>query len=107
MDSTQLKDLALLALEDLKGQDILALDVTKLTSIADYMIICSARSNRHLHALVNNVIQEGKKQGIRPYKGHCDTSNEWALVDLGDVIVHVMLPSVRDYYALEKLWSHV
>jgi len=105
LSPTQLRDLAIEALEDVKGQNIKSLDVTELTTITDYMIICSATSSRHLQALAHNVVKEAKEKGARPYNNDYQNQPEWALVDLGDVIVHIMLPETRDYYALEKLWS--
>ncbi|PIQ44286.1 MAG: ribosome silencing factor [Gammaproteobacteria bacterium CG11_big_fil_rev_8_21_14_0_20_46_22] len=103
----KLCDIATLALEDVKAKDIKVLNVQGLTSIADYMIICSATSSRQLQALANNVAKEAKAQGARPFNRNFTDQNEWALVDLGDVIVHVMLPETREYYALEKLWENV
>lgn len=106
MNADKIKELALSALDDLKGKDMVTLDVREMTDIADYMIICTGTSNRHVKSLADNVAFELKKQGC-PAQGveGLDQAAEWALVDFGDVIVHVMLPDTRDFYDLERLWS--
>ena len=93
------------ALNELKGHDILTLDIRKITSIADYMIIASGRSDRQVKALANKVIDTAKKKKIAVLGVEGQQKGEWILVDLGDVIVHVMHPETRAYYQLEKLWS--
>lgn len=105
MQTLQLKNLVLKALEDLKGKDILALDVAELTSVTDAMIICSGTSNRHVRSLAENVVAEAKKQGVCVIGMEGANQGEWTLVDLGDVVVHVMLPKARDFYSLERLWD--
>lgn len=92
------------ALEDVKGTDIKPIDVRELTSITDYMVICTGSSSRQLRALADNVVKQAKANGVRPYNRNHEKQDEWALVDLGDVIVHIMLAETREYYALEKLW---
>ncbi len=107
MIATDLRDHVVTALEDLKGQKILALDVSELTSITDFMILVSGTSNRHVKALVDEVIDTAKKLGDPPRGIEGRESNEWVLVDLGDVVVHVMQQEARDFYDLERLWSEV
>lgn len=105
MQVEQLKALACQALEDMKANDVLVLDVRDMTGITDYMIIASANSSRHLKALADTVAENAKQAGQRPLGVEGELTGEWALVDLGDVIVHIMTPKARDYYQLEKLWS--
>jgi ribosome-associated protein len=93
------------ALDDLKGQQITVLDVRHLTSVTDTMVVASGRSDRHVRALADTVVEECAKAGVRPIGVEGQKSGEWVLVDLGDVVVHVMLPRVREFYNLEKLWD--
>lgn len=101
----QTQKIALEALEDLKGEDILTLDVTGLSDVMDYMIIATGSSNRHVKSLANNVVEEGKAKGYRPIGVEGMTEGEWVLVDYGDTVVHVMQRTTREFYELEKLWS--
>lgn len=105
MQSNELKDLVIQALEDVKGQEIVCMDVREQTDIADFMIVASGSSNRQVKALVNNVVEVAKKSCVMPLGVEGQEQGEWVLVDLTDVIVHVMLPKVREYYDLERLWS--
>ncbi len=102
---SKLAKVAVNALEDLKGQDIKVLDVQKLTSVTDTMVICSGTSTRHVSSLAQNVAEEAKKAGHRPMGIEGKDTGEWVLVDLGDVVVHVMQPQARLHYQLEKLWT--
>jgi ribosome-associated protein len=105
MLNIELKDLVMQALEDVKGQDVVCLDVSGQTDIADFMIVASGGTNRQVKALVNNVVEEAKKSGVMPIGVEGQDPGDWVLVDLADVIVHVMVPKVREYYDLERLWS--
>lgn len=104
-DLQTLKDITINALEDMKAKDIVVLDVKPLTSIADLMIVASGTSNRHVKSIADNVREQVKKNGLMPLGMEGEDVAEWVLVDLGDIIVHVMLPDTRRFYDLEKLWS--
>ncbi len=101
----KMRDVAVAALEDVKGKDILALDTTQLTDLFDCMIVATGDSNRQVRALANNVREELKAKGYDIVSTEGEEYGEWVLVDAGEVIVHVMLPAVRDYYDLEQLWG--
>ena len=105
MNSDALTDLVVDALDDVKAKDIVRLDVRDMTAVTDYMIVASGTSNRHVKALVDNVAEKAKAAGERPLGVEGPETSEWVLIDLGDVIVHVMLPKVREFYDLERLWS--
>jgi len=93
------------ALTDLRGKDIVSLDVSELTDVMDTLVIVSGTSNRHVKSLVDNVVEESKAAGYRPLGVEGKEDGEWVLVDLGDTVVHAMIPSAREFYDLEKLWS--
>ncbi|CUR44670.1 ribosome silencing factor [Alloalcanivorax xenomutans] len=103
---TSLLDLVLDALEELKARNVTHLDVRELTSVADDMVIASGTSNRHVKALADNVVERAKQAGYRPLGTEGEKGAEWILVDLGDVIVHLMLPATREFYDLERLWRN-
>jgi ribosome-associated protein len=105
MNSEQLSELVVAALEDVKANDIVRLDVSRMTTVTDYMVVASGTSNRHVKALANAVAEKSKKAGHRPIGVEGEEGGEWVLLDLGDTLVHVMLPRVREFYNLEKLWS--
>ena len=104
MDVNTLKTLVTDALDDLKAVNTITLDVTELTDVTDCLVIASGTSNRHVKSLANNVVVEAKKAGLPPLGVEGDDVGEWVLVDLGDLVLHVMLPATRDYYDLERLW---
>ena len=105
MKLEKLKELVVDALEDVKAQDIQVMDVRGITDVSDYMIIASGTSSRQVKALAQNVVEESKKQGVIPIGTEGEEKAEWVLVDLGDIIVHVMQSETRDFYQLEKLWA--
>lgn len=100
-----MKDAVVNAIEDIKGFDITVLDVTKLTSMTNYMIICSANSSRQTKAIADNIYTELKAKGFSPRGLEGEKDGEWVLVDLNEVIVHIMIPTTRAYYNLEQLWG--
>lgn len=94
------------SLDDAQAKDVISLDVRNLTDVTDYMVVCSGTSNRHLHSIVDKLLEHLKNINQRPIGVEGADSNEWILVDYGDVVVHVMLPEVREFYSLEKLWAN-
>lgn len=105
MNSEQLSELAVETLEQVKGRDIVKLDVRNLTTVTDFMIVVSGTSNRHVKALADAVADKAREAGHRPTGIEGTEGSEWILLDLQDTLVHVMLPRVREFYNLEKLWS--
>ncbi len=100
-----LKELAVEALQELKAFDLRVLDVRDLTSVTDYMVIASGGSDRQVKALARNVVEKAKHAKHIPMGVEGERDGEWVLIDLYQVVVHVMLPRVRDFYQLEKLWT--
>lgn len=98
--------LVLSTLDDAKGRDIKVIDVRGKTSITDFMVIASGTSERHVQALAEHVVEEAKKNQNQPLGVEGQRSGEWVLVDLGDVILHVMKPQTREFYQLEKFWQN-
>jgi len=103
--SEALKDIVIEALEDRKALKICTLDVRNRTSITDIMVIASGTSTRQVKALAGNVLEKAAAQGCKPIGVEGEDYGEWILVDLGDVVVHIMLPEIREFYGLEKLWQ--
>ena len=93
------------ALDEMKAVNVRVLDVHKLTDIADTMIIASGNSDRHVRSIADRIVEHTKKAGFRPMGVEGERDGEWVLVDLQDVIVHIMLPRVREFYRLESLWD--
>ena len=94
------------ALADMKALDVRVIDVRGHSDITDVMVIASGTSDRHVKSIADRVVQQSKSAGMRPFGIEGDREGEWVLVDLPDVMVHVMLPRVREFYALEQLWEH-
>ena len=104
-DAEEIVAVATEVLEDLQAIDVVKLDVRHLTSLMDYMLIASGRSDRHVRAIADELQERCKSAGIRVVSKEGTEAGEWILVDLVDVVVHIMLPRTRDFYELEKLWS--
>ena len=92
------------ALEDVKAKEIVELDVSNISNVADAIVIASGTSTRHVKSLADNVAEEARKAGFRPIGMEGERDAEWILIDLGIVVVHVMLPTARKFYDLESLW---
>lgn len=105
MQSNEMLTLTTAALEDMKARDVCVLDVSRLTSITDHMVIASGTSGRHVRSIADKLIEKAKAAGHTPLGVEGTETGEWVLVDLDDVVVHVMQPKVRDFYKLEKLWD--
>lgn len=103
--NAQLLECVRKATEELKAKDLVEIDVIGKSSVADYMVIASGTSSRHVKSIANEVVKFAKALGVMPLGVEGEREAEWVLVDLGDVVVHVMLPRVREFYALERLWT--
>ena len=100
-----LKKVVIDALDDMKALEVKVLDVRGLTDIADFMVIASGTSDRHVRSVAQRVVEKTKEAGFRPHGVEGQQDGDWVLIDLHDMIVHVMLPRVREFYGLEKLWD--
>jgi ribosome-associated protein len=100
-----LKSIVLAALDGMKALEVKVLDVRGLTDIADTMVIASGTSDRHVRSVAQRVVEKTKEAGFRPHGVEGQQDGDWVLIDLHDMIVHVMLPRVREFYGLEKLWD--
>lgn len=105
MRTKQLTELVTTALDDIKAQEVQVLDVRKLTSIMDTMIVASGTSDRHVRSIADKVIEAAAEKGVKPLGIEGTDGAEWVLVDLGDVVLHVMQRKTRELYQLEKLWE--
>jgi ribosome-associated protein len=105
MNLEKLAELVIDTLEDNKATNIITLDVRDLTSMADLMIIASGTSSKQVTAIAEKLIEKAKKNNVPPCGSEGKQYGEWVLVDLGDIIVHIMHPTTRAHYQLEKLWS--
>lgn len=106
MTTETLLKLVLLTLDNGKGRDIAILDVRGKTGITDFMVVVSGTSERHVKSLAGQVVEEAKKNKARPLGLEGENVGDWVVVDLGDVMVHVMKPQTREFYQLEKFWHH-
>ena len=100
-----LKTVVIDALGDMKALEVKVLDVRGLTDIADFMVIASGTSDRHVRSVAQRVVEKTKEAGFRPHGVEGQQDSDWVLIDLSEMIVHVMLPRVREFYGLEKLWD--
>ncbi len=105
MKTEQVRDLAIDALNSLKAIDLTVLDVRGLTSLTDFMLICTGRSSRHTKSLAETVVKAAKEKKLTYIKTEGEREGEWVIVDLADVVVHVMIPTAREFYNLENLWE--
>ncbi len=104
-EQVDLKALVLESLDDIKAVDVVCIDVRDKTELTDYMIVVSGTSNRHVKSIANNVVVDAKEAGFMPLGIEGLDEGEWVLLDLTDVVVHMMLPSAREFYDIERLWS--
>ena len=93
------------ALEELKAKDVVQIDVRGKSSVCDFMVVASGTSTRHVKSVADEVVRFAKQLDVMPLGVEGEREAEWVLVDLGDAVVHVMLPRVREFYALERLWT--
>ena len=103
--TASLKAVVINALDDMKALEIKVLDVRGLTDVADTMVIASGTSDRHVRSVAQNLVEKTKAAGFRPHGIEGQQDGDWVLIDLNELIVHVMLPRVREFYGLEKLWD--
>jgi ribosome-associated protein len=103
--TASLKAVVINALDDMKALEVKVLDVRGLTDVADTMVIASGTSDRHVRSVAKNVVEKTKAAGFRPHGVEGQQDSDWVLIDLNEMIVHVMLPRVREFYGLEKLWD--
>jgi ribosome-associated protein len=103
--SERIREAALACLDDTKAEDIVTIDLTGKSSIADSMVIASGRSQRHVGSVADYLVEAVKKAGCKSPRVEGMTHCDWVLIDAGDVVVHVFRPEVRDFYNLERLWS--
>jgi ribosome-associated protein len=105
MQTEEIKQLVINSLEDLKAKDITVIDVRGRTSVTDYMILATGTSKKHAQAVCDNASTEAKAKGLKPLGAEGRDSSDWMLLDLGDVILHVMTEQARNFYDLERLWG--
>jgi ribosome-associated protein len=105
MQTEQLVTLAQTALEDMKAKDVIVLDVQGKSSVTDYMLVASGTSHRHVNSISQEVLDKAKEAGVPLLGTEGQSAGDWVLVDLGDVVVHIMMPDARSFYDLERLWG--
>ena len=105
LNNEQIIELVIGAIEDVKGMDIRTIDVSDKSNVSDMLVIASGNTARQVKAIADSVVSKAKQAGVQPLGVEGETHAEWVLVDLGDIVVHVMQPSIRDFYNLEKLWG--
>ena len=105
MQAEELRQRICTVLEDMKGQELVTLDVRTLTDVTDFMVIVSGTSDRHVKAMADRVLDTLRDHKLRPLGVEGQETGDWVLIDFGDVVVHVMRPDSRSFYELEKLWS--
>ena len=103
--ASQLRALVLAALDDLKARDVREIDVREKSSVTDLLVVASGTSSRHVKSIAEEVVRKAKQAGLPPIGVEGQREAEWVLVDLGDIVVHVMLPRTREFYGLERLWT--
>ncbi len=104
-DASQMLQLVLERLDEMKAEDLVTIDLTGKSSIADQMVVASGRSSRHVGAVADDVVEHLKKSGVKGIRVEGQPNCDWVLIDAGDVIVHVFRPEVRDFYQIEKMWA--
>jgi ribosome-associated protein len=107
LNNAELNALVISALADLKAQDVVELNVMSMSDVMDTLVIATGTSSRHVKSIAGNVVDELKKQGLRPIGIEGLEASDWVLVDYGSVVVHVLLPEARKFYDLEKLWTPI
>jgi ribosome-associated protein len=105
MKAVQIEKIVVAALDDVKGKNIEVIDTRKLTPLFERIVVASGDSNRHVRSLARNVEDKAREAGVEVLSTEGQEAGDWVLVDLGDVVVHVMQPASRSYYALEELWG--
>ena len=103
--ASHLRALVLGALDDLKARDVREIDVREKSSVTDLLVVASGTSSRHVKSIAEEVVRKAKQAGLPPIGVEGQREAEWVLVDLGDIVVHVMLPRTREFYGLERLWT--
>ncbi len=106
MQTEQLIEKVQTLLDDMKARDLVVIDVKGKSSVTDYMVIASGTSRRHVLSMADEVLQKVKQLGVMPMGSEGQEGGDWVLVDLGDIVVHVMMPDARSFYDLERLWRH-
>jgi ribosome-associated protein len=105
MLATEQKDLTIEKINEIKGDDIVCFEISNRSDIADFMVIANGRSSRHIESIAEFIVESFKNSGIDTVKVEGDKVSGWILLDTGDIIIHIMTPDTREFYALEKLWD--